>query len=114
MSEVEQEDQSSQGIMLPINLHVPDTIHNQYVDNLIVQPGKREIALFFFETHVPPFAGSAEVHREYLLQQGPVRFECVSKLIVAPELVPDIIKALQEGFDNYNAAKANEEREASK
>lgn len=114
MSGEEQEDQSSEGVLLPIDLHVPDTMHKQYVDNVIVQPGKHEITLFFFETQIPPFAGSAEANREYLLKKGSVRFECISELVVAPQLVPDIIKALQTGLDNYNAAKAIEEREESK
>ena len=114
MSEVDKENLSPLGIMLPIEVHVPDAIHNQYVDNLIVQPGKRELSLFFFETHIPPFAGTAEETKEYLLKKGPVRFECVSKLIVAPQLVPDLIKALQEGLNNYNASKEMEEREANK
>ncbi len=114
MSEVEKENQSLLGITLPIDVHVPDTIHNQYVDNLIVQPGKREISLFFFETHIPPFTGTAEEVREYLLKKGSVRFECVSKLVVAPQLVPELIKALQDGLNNYYAAKQIEEREASK
>src|SRR6266849_1855655 len=110
MSEIEQE--SSKGIMLPIDLHVPDTLHNQYVHNVIVQPGQHEITLFFFETQIPPFIGSPEANREYLLKQGSIRFECISKMTVAPELVPEIIKALQTGLDNYNASKANEEGEA--
>ena len=110
MSEVEHEEQSSQGIPLPIDLHVPDTIHNQYVNNVIVQPGQNEITLFFFETHIPPYVGSPETNREYLLKQS-VRFECVSKLVVAPQLVPEIIKALQIGLENYNAGQASEERE---
>lgn len=114
MSEVEQEEQSSQGVMLPIEWHVPDSIHNQYVHNLIVQPGQHEITLFFFETRIPPFVGSPEANREYLLKQGSVRFECVSKMTVAPQLVPEIIKALQVGLDNYNASKASEEREANR
>lgn len=114
MSGIEQEDQSLEGILLPIELHVPDTMHKQYIDNVIVQPGKHEITLFFFETQLPPYVGSAEANREYLLKKGSVRFECVSELVVAPQLVPDIIKALQIGLDNYNAAKAIEEREASK
>lgn len=114
MSEIEQEEQSEQGVSLPIDLHVPDSLHNQYVDNVIVQPGKHEITLFFFETHVPPYIGSPEASREYLLKQGPVRFECVSKLIVAPQLVPGIIKALQVGLDNYNTSKTSEEREAKR
>ena len=112
MSEIEQEEQSTQGVVLPIDLHVPDTIHNQYVHNVIVQPGQNEITLFFFETHIPPYVGSPQANKEYLLKMGPVRFECVNKLVVAPQLVPEIIKALQTGLDNYNTSKANEEREA--
>ena len=54
------------------------------------------------------------IRREYLLKKGTVRFEYTSELVVAPQLVPDIIKALQVGLDNYNATKAIEEREASK
>ncbi len=111
MSEVEREEQSSQGVLLPVEWHVPDTIHNQYVHNVIVQPGQYEITLFFFETRIPPYIGSPEANREYLLKQGSVRFECVSKMTVAPQLVPEIIKALQVGLENYNSSKANEERE---
>ena len=108
MGEAEQVDATPQGISLPIDLHVPDTLHNQYIHNVIVQPGQHEITLFFLEAHVPPFLGSPEENREYLLQKGSVRFECVSKLVVAPQLVPEIIKALQVGLDNYNASKERE------
>lgn len=108
MDETKYEGQSSQGVSLPIDLHVSDTIHNQYIHNIIVQPGQHEITLFFFEAHIPPFIGSPEENREYLLQKGSVRFECVSKLVVAPQLVPEIIKALQVGLDSYNTANASE------
>lgn len=111
MNEVEREDQPSSGIMLPIEWHVPETMHNQYVHNIIVQPGAHEITLFFFETQIPPFAGSPEENRNYLLKQGSVRFECVSKMTVAPQLVPEIVKALQLGLENYNASQKREESE---
>ena len=114
MSGEEQQDQASEGVLLPVDLHVPDTMHKQYADNVIVQPGRHEITLFFFQTQIPPYTGPAEANREYLLKKGSIRFECISQLVVAPQLVPDIIKALQTGLDNYNAAKAIEEREASK
>ena len=108
MSEVERD--HPQEIKLPIEWHVPDSIQNRYMHNLIVQPGRYELTLFFFETHIPPYIGSPEANREYLLKQS-VRFECVSKLVVAPQLVPEIIKALQVGLENYNTGKASEERE---
>jgi hypothetical protein len=42
MSEVEQEDQSSQGVVIPIKWSVSEAIHNQYVHNVVVQPGQLE------------------------------------------------------------------------
>lgn len=110
----EEEQKQSNEIMLPVEWHVPDTVQNRYAHNVLVQPGKHEITLFFFETQIPPFAGPPEANREYLLKQGSVRFECVGKMTVAPQLVPEIIKALQVGLDNYNASKANDEREANR
>jgi hypothetical protein len=35
-------------------------------------------------------------------------------MIVDPELMPDIIEALQTGLKNYNEAKATEDREANR
>ncbi|MGB8346771.1 MAG: hypothetical protein WCD86_17925 [Ktedonobacteraceae bacterium] len=112
MSEVERE--QPQEVTLPIEWHVPDTVQNRYVHNVLVQPGKHEITLFFFETQIPPFSGSPEANREYLLRQGSVRFECVGKMTVVPQLVPEIIKALQEGLDNYYASQADKESEADR
>lgn len=113
MSEIEQENQPPQGVTLPIEWHVSETIHNQYIHNVIVQPGQNEITLFFFETHIPPYIGSPEANKEYLQKQA-VRFECVGKFVVTPQFVPEIIKALQVGLDNYDTGKASEERETKR
>lgn len=107
------EEEQREIITLPIEWHVPDSIQNKYVHEMLVQHGKHEITLFFFESQIPPFAGPPEANREYLQKHGSVRFECVGKMTVSPQLVPEIIKALQAGLDNYNAAKAFEEREAN-
>jgi hypothetical protein len=110
MSEKEQEGQPLEGVPLSINWHVPETIHNQFIHNVIVQPGQNEITLSFFETHIPPYVGSPEANREYLQKQS-IRFECVGKFVVTPQFIPEIINALQVGLENYNASKASEERE---
>ena len=113
MSEAQQEQQPLQNITLPIDWHVSDSVQGRYVDNVIVQPGKYNIAMFFFETQVPPFVGtSPEENLAYLQSKGPIRAECVGKMVVAPELMPEIIKAMQTALEGYNAAKASEEREA--
>src|SRR5947208_2039502 len=62
MSGEEQQDQASEGVLLPIDFHVPDTMQKQYVDNVIVQPGRHEITLFFFQTQIPPYTGPAEAN----------------------------------------------------
>ncbi|HJT59732.1 MAG TPA: hypothetical protein VJ761_24700, partial [Ktedonobacteraceae bacterium] len=82
MSRAKQEDQPQEDVTVPINWHVSETIHNQYVHQVIVQPGSNEITLIFFEAHVPPYVGSPEANREYLQGQS-VRFECVGKFVVA-------------------------------
>lgn len=110
MSDVEQEEQSQQSITLPIEWYVPESIQNRYVHNLIVQPGRYELTLFFFETQIPPFTGSPEEVKDFLTKQSSIRSECVSKMTVSPQLVPEIIKALQIGLDNYHRINASEER----
>src|SRR5216683_1186276 len=112
MSVVEQEEQSQQSVTLPIEWLVPDNIQNRYVHNLIVQPGRYELTLFFFETQIPPFAGSPEETRDFLTKLGSIRSECIGKMTVSPQLVPEIIKALQAGLDNYNLINASAERKA--
>jgi hypothetical protein len=44
------EEEQSNEIRLPVEWYVPENIQNRYVHNLIVQPGKYELTLFFFET----------------------------------------------------------------
>ena len=103
--------EEEQGVTLPVEWHVPEGLQSHYANHLIVQPGQNEIILFFFETQIPPFGGPTEANREYLLKQGSVRFECVGKMIVAPQMVPEIIQALQTGLNSYTTGKMNEERE---
>ncbi|SRR5258708_15563564 len=110
MSDEEQE--KPQAITLPIEWHVPEGMIGRYVQNVIVQPGKYEMNIFFFENQIPPFVGPPEAIRDQLLEKGFIRAECVGKITVNPEFLPDIIEALQTGLKNYNEAKAAMDREA--
>jgi hypothetical protein len=110
MSESERD--QPEDVSVPIDLYVPDDLQSHYVHNVIVQPGQREFALFFFETQVPPFVGSPKENKDELMRQG-VRFKCVGKMIVAPELVPEMIQALQVGLSSYNDANRDQKGEAN-
>lgn len=110
MSEIEQE--QPEEVVVPIDWFVPESIIGRYVDNVIVQPGKYGITVFFFETQIPPYVGPPEAVRDYILKKGSIRSECIGKMIIDPELMPDVIKALETGLENYHKTKAREEREA--
>ena len=108
MSEAEQEKQSIQ-IQLPVEWHVPDSIKSVYADNVTAQPRKHDVTISFFESQLPILGDDAERNRAILEKMGAVRAECVGKIVVAAELVPDIIRVLQIAYDGYFAAKtANE------
>ena len=109
----DEEQAKPRGVNIPVTFHVPEGLQSHYAHNMFVQPGQREINIFFFETQVPLYMGDPADNIEFLREHG-ARFECVGKMIVAPGLIPEMIQALQTGLDNYNEARANEEREANR
>jgi hypothetical protein len=109
MSEAEQEKLSLQQITIPLEWHIPDHISSRYADNVIVQPRKHDIIIAFFESQPPPLGGTPEQNRAFLETLSSIRAECVGKIVVAPELLPDIIRALQIGYEGYFSAKDGKE-----
>ncbi|HEY0754011.1 MAG TPA: hypothetical protein VGD98_08635 [Ktedonobacteraceae bacterium] len=98
-------------ITVPLEWYVPDTVKNVYADNFIAQTRMRDFILSFFDTQIPPFSGKDEQNREYLEGLKFIRAECVGRITVAIEMVPDIIKALQTTYDRYLATARTEEEE---
>ena len=49
-------------------------------------------------------SGSPKENQEKLIQMGAIRADCVSRIIVSPELLPSIISALQTGLASYKEA----------
>jgi hypothetical protein len=105
MSEAESEKQSLQQILLPVEWHVPDSMRNAYADTVAAQPRKHDIIISFFETQPPVMGGDAEQNRALLEKLGSVRAECVGKIVVAAELIPEIIQVLQTAYSGYLTAK---------
>jgi hypothetical protein len=76
---------------------------------VLVQSGQFEIFISFFEAHVPPLLGQPEENKVKLERLGSIRAECVSKIIVSPEIVPTIISALQTGLENYRSTRSDQQ-----
>lgn len=111
MSEVEQDQQPSQGLNVPFEWTVPDNVQSQYASAVFVQPGPYEIALSFFEARPPILTGTPEENKAKLEQLGAIQGKCVGRIIIDPDLVPNFIEALRSGLEGYRAYKRSEERE---
>ncbi len=105
----EQREQPSQSVNIPVEWHIPDDIQSRYASNVFVQPGEYEIILSFFETQLPILTGSPDENLTRLKDLGAIRANCVSRVIIDPELIPRLIQALQAGLEGYLAAKRTKE-----
>jgi len=98
--EIEQE--QTKIVSLPVDWHFPEGLQSRYANNVLVQAGQYEFVISFFEIQPPLLLGSPEENEAKLKQIGAVRAECVSKVIVSPEVIPGLISALQIELEKYN------------
>ncbi len=103
MSDLDQE--QSQVIPLRIDWHFPEGLQSKYVNNVLVQPGQYELVISFFEVQQPILVGQAEENKRMLEELGSIRAECVSKIIVSPEIIPILVTALESGLESYRQSK---------
>lgn len=88
-----------------MDFHIPEHVGSQYADNIGVQARKHDTVISFFETQLPPFIGTPEENRALLEKPGSIRTNCVGRIIIAADLLPEIMKALQTTYDGYLAIK---------
>jgi len=103
MSDSDQE--QSQVIPLRIDWQFPEGLQSKYVNNVLVQPGKYELVISFFEVQQPILVGQPEENKRMLEELGSIRAECVSKIIVSPEIIPILVTALESGLESYRQSK---------
>ncbi len=103
MSDSDQE--QSQVIPLRIDWQFPEGLQSKYVNNVLVQPGQYELVISFFEVQQPILVGQPEENKRMLEELGSIRAECVSKIIVSPEIIPILVTALESGLESYRQSK---------
>jgi hypothetical protein len=106
MSETESGQKQPVGVPLRINWHFPEGMQSCYADNVLVQAGQYNIAISFFEAQVPVLLGSPDENKKQLEELGAIRADCVSKIVVSPDFIPVLVKALETGLENYRQAKS--------
>jgi hypothetical protein len=105
MGEIESGQTQPIGVPLRINWHFPEGTQSRYTDNVLVQTGQFGITISFFETQVPIILGSPEENKKQLEELGTIRADCVGKIVVSPDFIPVLVKALETGLENYRQAR---------
>lgn len=108
MSQQEPIEQQTQGVTLPIEWYIPESVQSRYATNAIIQTGQREFTISFFETRLPILFGQSQENQESLEKIGKVRAECVGRIVVAPDTLQEMIAAFQTNLDAYREAKLEE------
>jgi Protein of unknown function (DUF3467) len=109
MSEqIEPEQRESEGITLSVDWHFPEGLQSRYANNMLVQTGQQEFVISFFEMQLPTLLGSPEENQAKLKEMGTIKAECVSKIIVSPEVVQGFIDALQTELDKFSSQKSKQ------
>jgi hypothetical protein len=101
----EQEQEPPKVRELPIEWHFPGDITSRYATNLVVQSTEHEFTISFFEIRQPILLGSPEDRKIQLEQMKSVRAECVARIIVGAERMPEFVRVLQERVDIIQASR---------
>jgi len=87
---------------IPIKLSYPNELQSHFSSNFVVQHQPDHFILSFFEVFPPPIIGETEEEKKEILENiDHIDAKCIARIILTPDKLEDMIKALQENFDNY-------------
>lgn len=96
-------DQKDDGIILPIEWHYPEGLVSRYATNIVVQHTDQEFIISFFEVLPPVVLGSPEEQKAKTEQIKSVRGECVARIIISVDRMPEFVEALQNNLEKYRS-----------
>lgn len=94
--------EESKNRQLTIEWKTPDSIFSRYATNIVVQKTEHEFVLSFFELHPPLILG------ELPPDMDTVPAECVARIIVSAQKMPEFIAVLNEHLRRLNEAAKEE------
>ena len=93
---------------IPLEYHVSADVQSKYATNLVVQHSEHEFLIHFFEARRPLLLGSPDEIDSKLESLKSVRAECVARIIVTADRMPDFVDVLQKNLERYLARKAEQ------
>ena len=89
-------------IAVPMEMSIPDSLSTKYATNMVVQHTEHEFIIFFFEAQSPLVIGTPEEQKEALQKIKKVKAECVAKIVVAANRMPEFVRAFQTNLKQFN------------
>lgn len=81
----------------------PDDLTSYFITNVIVQHQADHFILSFFESFSPPIIGETEEEKVAQFKKiKSIDAKCVSRLIVTPEKMRDLVTVFTENLKNYD------------
>ncbi len=84
---------------VPIKWNVPADMTSQYASNVVIQFLENEFKISFFETSYEIRVGKNQGFPDEAIAN------CVASIIINPNKIPGLIKALQQQYDSYAELK---------
>ncbi len=87
---------------IKINHKYPDNLQSYFASNFVVQHQEDHFILSFFEVYHPPIIGETEEEKIAVLDKiDHIDANCVARIVLTPEKLEDIIRALQENQNSF-------------
>ncbi len=93
---------------LPLEWHIPENIPVRYATNLVIQRLENEYLISFFEVLPPILLGTPEEIGEKLGTLNSVRANCVAKIIVSANKMPEFVSVMQRNLEKAITQSAPE------
>jgi len=97
-------------IAVQMELHFPDGLSTKYATNMVVQHSEHEFMIFFFEVQPPLVLGTPQEQKETLQKIKKVKSECVAKIAVAANRMPEFVEVFQTNLKQFNKKFKKEQK----
>lgn len=93
--------ENKDGVLLPIEWHISEEVTTKYATNLVIQHTEHEFIISFFEIYPPVLLGPPEGQKLQAEMIDTVRAECVARIVVASDRMPEFVRVLQDNLGTY-------------
>jgi hypothetical protein len=85
-----------------IKYNYPDDLKSQFIQQVIINHEPEHFVISFFEVWTPPILADTENEKRKIFESlESVEAKCVSRVVVTPSKMKQMVKAMVENLDQY-------------